>query len=136
MTTKAAIHFANCLKNNWTIDFADMEEFCDMAIRALGGDPWNSVLNGLPKKSGTYIVYLRQGTEVDTPEWMGGEPLSYVTEMEFNAGQYIWEDEHEAYNAILDHVDTEDEFHVTHWMNKPQKPEEGCCENGRESQNG
>lgn len=123
MTTKEAIHFANCLKNNWTINFNDMEEFCDIAIRALGDDPWNSVLKGLPKESGTYIVYLRQGTEVDTPEWMGGEPLSYVTEMGFNAGQKIWEDEHDAYNAILDHVDTEDEFHVTHWMNKPKPPE-------------
>ena len=35
MTREEAIHFAECLKNNWTINFADMEEFCDMAIEAL-----------------------------------------------------------------------------------------------------
>ena len=35
MTREEAIHFAVCLKNNWTINFADMEEFCDMAIEAL-----------------------------------------------------------------------------------------------------
>lgn len=35
MTKEEAIHFAECLKNNWTINFADMEEFCDMAIEAL-----------------------------------------------------------------------------------------------------
>lgn len=35
MTRKEAIHFAECLKNNWTINFADMEEFCDMVIETL-----------------------------------------------------------------------------------------------------
>ena len=35
MTREEAIHFATCLKSNWTINFADMEEFCDMAIEAL-----------------------------------------------------------------------------------------------------
>ena len=35
MTREEAIHFAECLKHNWTIDFNDMEEFCDMAIEAL-----------------------------------------------------------------------------------------------------
>ena len=30
-----AIHFAECLKRNCTINFADMEVFCDMAIKAL-----------------------------------------------------------------------------------------------------
>ena len=38
MTREEAIHFAVCLKNNWTIDFNDMEEFCDMAIEALQTD--------------------------------------------------------------------------------------------------
>lgn len=35
MTREEAIHFAECLKNNWTINFNDMEEFCDMAIEAI-----------------------------------------------------------------------------------------------------
>ena len=38
MTREEAIHFATCLKNNWTINFADMEEFCDMAIEALSAE--------------------------------------------------------------------------------------------------
>ena len=38
MTREEAIHFAVCLKNNWTIDFNDMEEFCDMAIEALSAE--------------------------------------------------------------------------------------------------
>ena len=35
MKREEAIHFATCLKNNWTINFADIEEFYDMAIEAL-----------------------------------------------------------------------------------------------------
>lgn len=35
MTEEQAIQFANCLKNNYTIDFNDMADFCDMAIKAL-----------------------------------------------------------------------------------------------------
>jgi hypothetical protein len=32
MTREEIIHFANCLKNNYTIDFNDMEEFCNEVI--------------------------------------------------------------------------------------------------------
>lgn len=32
MAIDNAIHFANCLKNNYTIDFNDMESFCDAAL--------------------------------------------------------------------------------------------------------
>ena len=35
MTHDEAIHFAECLKHNYTINFADMEVFCDMAIESL-----------------------------------------------------------------------------------------------------
>ena len=35
MTREEAIHFAKCLKNNWTINFDDLKDFCDMAIEAL-----------------------------------------------------------------------------------------------------
>ena len=35
MTREEAIHFAECLKHNWTINFNDMEDFCNMAIEAL-----------------------------------------------------------------------------------------------------
>lgn len=39
MTKEDAIHFANCLKNNYTIDFNDMADFCDMVIEALERKP-------------------------------------------------------------------------------------------------
>ena len=39
MTREEAIYFANCLKNNYTVDLDDMEAFCDMAIKALAQEP-------------------------------------------------------------------------------------------------
>jgi len=39
MTREEAIDFAKFLKNNWLINFADMEEFCDIAIEALEAEP-------------------------------------------------------------------------------------------------
>lgn len=35
MTDKEAIKFAECLKNNWTIDFNDMEPFCEYVQQAI-----------------------------------------------------------------------------------------------------
>lgn len=49
MTREEAIHFAECLKHNWTIDFNDMEDFCDMAIEALS-DGWRTA-SEKPEKS-------------------------------------------------------------------------------------
>lgn len=48
MTREEAIDFAKFLKNNWLINFADMEEFCDIAIEALKAEPI---------KHGEWIVY-------------------------------------------------------------------------------
>ena len=39
MTKEQAIQFANCLKNNYIIDFNDMADFCDMAIKLLEQQP-------------------------------------------------------------------------------------------------
>jgi predicted RNA-binding Zn-ribbon protein involved in translation (DUF1610 family) len=39
MTREEAITYANCLKNNYTINFDDMADFCDMAIKALEQEP-------------------------------------------------------------------------------------------------
>ena len=36
MDKEKAIEFANCLKNNYTVNFDDMSDFCDEAIKALG----------------------------------------------------------------------------------------------------
>ena len=35
MTRDEAIHYAKCLKNNWTLNLNDLGEFYDMAIEAL-----------------------------------------------------------------------------------------------------
>ena len=35
MTKEKVIEFANCLKNNYTINFDDMSDFCDEVIKAL-----------------------------------------------------------------------------------------------------
>lgn len=85
---------------------------------------WHRVEEELPKESNRYIVYLRQGTEMETPDWMGGEPLSYVTEMGFDKEQMLWQNGDDAYNAILSAVDTKKDFHITHWMDKPEPPQE------------
>ena len=39
MTREEAITYANCLKNNYTINFDDMTDFCDVAIKALEQEP-------------------------------------------------------------------------------------------------
>lgn len=100
----------------------------DMAICEMdhqdAASPWHRVEDELPKESNCYIVYLRQGTEMETPDWMGGEPLSYVTEMGFNKEQMLWQNGDDAYNAILSAVDTKKDFHITHWMEKPEPPKE------------
>ena len=46
MTREEYINFANCLKNNYTIDFDVLPEFCDMAISAV---KWIPVIEKLPK---------------------------------------------------------------------------------------
>ena len=90
----------------------------------IAASTWHMVEDELPKESNCYIVYLRQGTEMKTPDWMGGEPLSYVTEMGFNKEQMLWQNGDDAYNAILSAVDTKKDFHITHWMEKPEPPKE------------
>lgn len=49
MTREEYIDFANALKNNYTIDFDKLPEFCDMAISALS-DKWIPVSERLPEK--------------------------------------------------------------------------------------
>ena len=46
MTREEYINFANCLKNNYTIDFDVLPEFCDMAISAV---KWIPITERLPE---------------------------------------------------------------------------------------
>lgn len=57
MTKEQAIQFANCLKNNYTIDFNDMADFCDMAIKALEQE-LTPIKNERPTKCGNYLVQV------------------------------------------------------------------------------
>ena len=43
MTKEKAIEFANCLKNNYTVNFDDMFDFCDEVIEALENSCEDSV---------------------------------------------------------------------------------------------
>ena len=84
---------------------------------------WIPVTEALPESGGSYIVYLRPFKG----KYVIGDlsyDLSYPTEMYFNKGQMLWVCENESYNAILSVVDTENEYHVTHWMPLPQPPKE------------
>lgn len=77
MIREEAIHFAECLKHNWTIDFNDMEDFCDMAIEALENKPTpcekcvhvKSCRKVIILKNRTYklIKYCSQGAERSEP---------------------------------------------------------------------
>lgn len=57
MTREEYINFANCLKNNYTIDFDVLSEFCDMAISAV---KWIPVSERLPEESKNYLVIIRE----------------------------------------------------------------------------
>ena len=53
MTIEEFRDFANCLKNNYTIDFDKLPEFCDMALSLT---QWIPVTKGLPKENTHVIV--------------------------------------------------------------------------------
>ena len=58
------------------------------------------------------------------PRERTGRTLGFVTEMTFDREQMLWRADNDAYNAILSFVDTEKDFHVTHWTEKPKPPKE------------
>ena len=69
MTTEEAIHFAKCLKNNWTIDFNDMADFCDMAIDALSAD------GDLISRADAIEAVMAEGRKVYTSEYANAERI-------------------------------------------------------------
>lgn len=84
---------------------------------------WVSVKERLPEDGGSFIVYLRPftgNTDIGYPH----TDLSYATEMYFDKGQMLWVGENESYNAVLDVVNTETEYHVTHWTKMLEPPKE------------
>lgn len=84
---------------------------------------WISVNERQPEESGGYIAYIHEPTMIQKSEWEKQYDLSYVTELYFDKGKALWSDGiDESYNAVLSAVDTDNEFHVTHWMPLPEKP--------------
>lgn len=64
MTREEYIDFANALKNNYTIDFDKLPEFCDMAISALSEIKrnWIPISERLPeKKVKDYLACCEDG---------------------------------------------------------------------------
>lgn len=84
---------------------------------------WIRVEDRLPEDGGRYIVYLRPFKDKTDMGFTLGD-LAYPTEMHFDKGQMLWVDENESYNAVLSAVNTDTEYHVTHWMPLPEPPEE------------
>ena len=94
------------------------------ARKYLNKPRWIPVTERLPDDGGFYIVYLRPlKGNTDLGFTLGD--LSYATEMYFDKGQMLWVGENESYNAVLSVVNTETEYHITHWMPLPEPPEEG-----------
>ena len=63
MTREEYIDFANALKNNYTIDFDKLPEFCDMAISALENNrEWIPVSEGLPDEGHEVYCQLSDGS--------------------------------------------------------------------------
>jgi hypothetical protein len=71
MTREEYIDFANALKNNYTIDFDKLPEFCDMAISALKGG-WIPIEERKPHKYGNYYVTIEKSYGAFVEEaWFG-----------------------------------------------------------------
>lgn len=103
----------------------EMCEDCGMK-EILKGIPsaWIKCSERLPEESGEYIAYIREPLKIQKSEFEKEYNFSYVTTMGFEKGKMLWSDGHEdAYNAALSVVDTDQEFHVTHWMPLPDAPE-------------
>lgn len=93
------------------------------AIEELSKPRWIPVAERLPENGGYYLVYLRPFTG-ETDIGPVSEEWAYATEMYFNKGQMLWDNGNESYNAVLSAVNTETEYHITHWMPMPEPPKE------------
>ena len=82
MTIEEFREFANCLKNNYTIDFDKLPEFCDMAISALSEEL---------SKDGTLTVHVSDGSKVKRVFVMGDNIFGglYYPDSAENKGEWI-----------------------------------------------
>lgn len=82
MTIEEFRDFANCLKNNYTIDFDKLPEFCDMAISALSEEL---------SEDGTLTVHVSDGSKVKRVFVMGDNIFGglYYPDSAENKGEWI-----------------------------------------------
>ena len=62
MTREEGKEFANALKNNYTIDFDKMSDFCDLVISALSENKgeWIPVSERLPEEREWYLAVFKE----------------------------------------------------------------------------
>lgn len=87
---------------------------------------WIPVEEKLPEQPGDYIVFLKSPENI-RKQWLEygfDDDGSYVATAFYNDSQRIWEMENEAYNTDLGKVDMDDDYAITHWMPKPDRPKE------------
>lgn len=110
MTREEYIKFANALKNNYTIDFDKLPEFCDMAISALSEIKrnWIPVSERLPLLRGLYKisddVLITNGFEID---------MGYLVERK---GKIFWHYYGSEYEVGMKDEDND----ATAWMPLPE----------------
>lgn len=84
---------------------------------------WISVKENLPEESGGYLAYIHEPYMIQKADWEEQYDFSYVMELWFDKQRMLWSDNGEdSYNAYLPVVDTDNVFHVTHWMELPEPP--------------
>ena len=84
---------------------------------------WIRVKENLPEESGGYLAYIHEPYMIQKADWEEQYDFSYVMELWFDKQRMLWSDNGEdSYNAYLPVVDTDNVFHVTHWMELPEPP--------------
>ena len=84
---------------------------------------WISVKEKLPEESGGYLAYIQEPKMIQKADWEEQYDFSFVMQLWFDKQKMLWSDNGEdSYNAYLPVVDTDNAFHVTHWMKLPEPP--------------
>ena len=84
---------------------------------------WISVNERLPEESGGYLAYIQEPHMIQKADWEEQYDFSFVMQLWFDKQKMLWSDNGEdSYNAYLPVVDTDNAFHVTHWMKLPEPP--------------
>ena len=87
---------------------------------------WVNSRERLPQQGGLYLVCVHvpdKDTDALGLHIEYGD-RSYVDCLAFDAEQDIWQNKPwDSYNAHLDHVDTDNSYYISHWMELPDKPE-------------